>query len=125
MLPNRLFFDDMFEFKPEDKMMKCDIYEEDGKYVLEASIPGFNKEDVKIECEDGNIIISAERKADEVSNNKKYLRRERHFHGKCERRFYLGEIDEENIKASFNNGILKVIAPKKELEKSKRFIDID
>ena len=48
MLPNRLFFDDMFEFKPEDKMMKCDIYEEDGKYVLEASIPGFNKEDVSI-----------------------------------------------------------------------------
>ena len=62
MLPNRLFFDDMFEFKPEDKMMKCDIYEEDGKYVLEASIPGFNKEDVKIEYEDGTIIISAERR---------------------------------------------------------------
>lgn len=129
MLPDRLF-DDMFDFgerRGSKERMECDIYEEDGKYVVEASAFGFNKEDVKVEAEDGNIIITAEKQEDDndEKGEKKYLRRERHFHSKVQRAFYLGDIDEENIKASFNNGVLKVEVPKKQIESNRKYIDIE
>ena len=125
MLPDR-FFDDIFDLEPRHpkEKMECDIYEEDGNYVVEATIAGFNKEDIKVEAEDGSIIITASKEENE-ENNKKYLRRERHFKSKTQRAFYLGDIDEDNIKASFNNGILKVTVPKKEIESNKKLIDID
>ena len=126
MLPDR-FFDDIFEIdarRPKEKM-ECDIYEENGNYVVEATIAGFNKEDIKVEAEDGSIIITASREENENDEGKKYLRRERHFKSKTQRAFYLGDIDEENIKASFNNGILKITVPKKESESNKKLIDID
>ena len=130
LLPDRLF-DDMFDlgersFHAPKERMECDIYEENGNYVVEASVFGFEKEDVKVEAEDGNIIITAEKKEDsEEKEDKKYLRRERHFRSKVERAFYLGDIDEENIKASFNNGVLKVEVPKKQIESNRKYIDIE
>ena len=126
MLPDR-FFDDIFDIEPRHpkEKMECDIYEEDGNYVLEATIAGFDKENIKVETEDGSIIISATKQEDEIDNNKKYLRRERHFKSQCQRAFYLGDIDEDNIKANFNNGVLKVTVPKKQIESNKKQIDID
>lgn len=130
MLPDRIF-DDMFDFgeprfhSPKERM-DCDIYEKDGKYFLEASVFGFNKDEIKIEAEDGSIIISAEKKEDSKDNSdKKYLRRERHFHSKVQRAFYLGDIDEDSIKASFDNGLLKIEVPKKEIESNRKNINID
>ena len=126
MLPDR-FFDDIFDLEPRrpKEKMECDIYEENGNYVVEATIAGFNKEDIKVEAEDGSIIITASKEENEQDEGKKYLRRERHFKSKTQRAFYLGDIDEENIKASFNNGILKITVPKKEIESNKKLIDID
>ena len=130
LLPDR-FFDDMFDLgeprKAPRERMECDVYEEDGNYVVEASVAGFDKKDIKIEAEDGNIIITAEKKEDskEEDKNKKYLRRERHFHSRTQRAFYLGDIDEDNIKASFDNGVLKITVPKKQLESNRKYIDID
>ena len=126
MLPDR-FFEDMFDMpvRHKNEKMECDIYEEEGNYVVEASVAGFNKEDIKVEAEDGNIIITAEKEENEEKTDKKYLRRERHFSSKYQRAFYLGDIDEENIKASFNNGILKVEVPKKKIESNKKLIDIE
>ena len=128
MLPDRLF-DDMFDFgerrMPKERM-ECDIYEEDGNYVVEASAFGFDKGDIKVEAEDGNIIITAEKNEDkEEKDDKKYLRRERHFKSKVQRAFYLGDIDEDNIKASFENGVLKVMVPKKQIESNRKYIDIE
>ncbi len=130
MLPGK-FFDDVFDFEaptistPKERM-ECDIYEEDGKYVIEASVYGFNKEDIKIETEDGSIIITAEKNEDfKDSDNKKYIRRERHSSSKIQRAFYLGDLDESSIKASFNNGVLKIEASKKEIESNRKTIDID
>ena len=71
MRPDRLF-DDMFDLgqrPPKDKM-ECDIYEEDGKYFIEATVAGFDKEDIKVEAEDGSIIITATKNEDEKSNDK-------------------------------------------------------
>lgn len=127
MLPDRIF-DDLFEMGPRHprEKMECDIYEEDGNYFIEASVAGFDKEDIKVEAEDGSIIITASKEQnDEENDNKKYLRRERHFHSRYQRAFYLGDIDEENIKATFNNGILKVSVPKKQIESNKKLIDIE
>ena len=128
MLPDR-FFDDMFDLdmlrSPKDRM-DCDIYEEDGKYVIEASVYGFDKKDIKIETEDGSVIITAEKNEDfEDKGNKKYLRRERHSTSRIQRAFYLGDIDESSIKANFNNGVLKIEATKKELESNRKTIDIE
>ena len=129
MLPDR-FFDDMFDldapkFHGPKERMDCDIYEEDGKYVVEASVYGFNKEDIKIETEDGSIIITAEKNEDfKDDSNKKYLRRERHSSSRIQRAFYLGDIDESSINATFNNGVLKIEASKKEIESNRKTIDI-
>ena len=125
MLPSRIFFDDMFdEIKVDDKM-KCDIYEKDNVYNVEVDIPGIEKENIKIEFNKGTLTITAESKKEEVDNSKKYLHRERKVYGKVQRSFYLGDIDEENIKASFNNGILKVEVPKRLEENNRRIINID
>jgi len=132
MLPDRIF-DDIFDlgepkgFHGPKEKMECDIYEENGNYVVEASVFGFNKEEVKVEAEDGSIIITAEKKEDnkEEKDNKKYLRRERHFHSKIQRAFYLGDIDEDSIKATFNNGVLKIEVPKKQIESNRKYIDIE
>ncbi len=131
MLPSKMFFDHFFDdFESPrglDKMMKCDIYEKSGNYVIEMDIPGFKKEDITMELDDGYLKISAEKKSDdEVDNDKKYIHRERHSYAKCERQFYVGNISEDSIKAKFNNGILEISVPKEiDQNKTKKTIMIE
>lgn len=123
MLPSRIFFDNFLdEFKENDKM-KCDIYEKDNIYHIEADIPGFTKDDIKVEFNKGNLTITAEKSNDEEQEEKNYLRRERYY-GKYQRTFYLGEINEEEAEATFLNGILKITIPKKLEEENKKYIEI-
>ena len=128
MLPNRISFDNFLEdLEPRkfDKMMKCDIYEEDDVYHIIMDVPGFKKEDISLEYEDGYLKIKATHEEEEKSN-KKYMRRERTSIQRCERSFYLGELNEDMIKAEFKDGILKVSVPKiDEKETSKKIINID
>lgn len=127
MLPSRIFFDnflDDFEDNKFKKMMKCDIYEKDGNYNVVMDIPGFSKEDIKIECDNGIITISCER--NEESNeddDKKYLRRERRFE-RCERSFNFGDIKEDEIVANYSDGTLTLTIPKKEKIETKKNIEI-
>lgn len=124
MLPSRFLYDSMFGVdRFED--MSCDIYEKDNKYHVEMDIPGFSKDDIKIECHKGTITVSIEKNLenDTEDDNKKYIRRERKI-GKYKRSFYLGDIDEENIKAEFKNGTLIMIVPLKE-ETVKKEITIE
>lgn len=131
MLPSRVFFDNFFDDfespKKLDKMMKCDIYEEDNNYVIEMDVPGFKKEDINMELDDGYLKISAEKKSDsKEKDGKKYVRRERHCYSKCERQFYVGNIKDEDIKAKFKDGILKISVPKEEEKKeTKKVIMIE
>lgn len=127
MLPSRIFFDNFFDdFEPPkklDKMMKCDIYEKEGKYILEMDVPGFKKEDINMELENGYLKVSAEKTLDsDEKENKKYVRRERHSFTKCERSFYIGDVSEEDIKAKFKNGILEISVPKEEKKKEDKKI---
>ena len=121
MLPSRLFFDDSF-FKG-DENIKSDIYEKDGRLVVEMEAPGYTKDDMNISSDKGTLSISFE-KEEEDEENKKYLHRERKSYSKVSRSFYLGDIDEEDIDASFKNGILVVSAPKKKEIETKKTISI-
>ncbi len=122
MLPK--FYEDMFNEMDFAKGMNCDIYEKDGKYHLEMDIPGYKKDEIKIECHKGTITISAKKVFNkEEHEGKKFIRRERKYNN-VERSFYLGDIDEENINAKYNNGTLELIVPTK-VEKEKKLISID
>lgn len=129
MLPSRIFLDDFLDDltpSKENNKMICDIYEEDGKYFIEVDVPGFKKENIKIECDKGNLKIVAEKHSNkEEHNKKKYIHRERKFYEKCERSFYLGEVDESKISAEFKDGTLKIVVPKEEKESTKKLINID
>ena len=128
MLPGKLFFNDFFddlEPKKGNKMMRCDIYEKDNKYNIELDVPGFKKDDIEISLDNGYLKISAEKKFDDEQSDKKYIHRERHTYQKCEREFYVGKINEEDIKAEFKNGTLNISVPKEEARDTKRLINID
>ena len=128
MLPSRIFFDnflDEMDFKSNDLRCKCDIYEEDGVYHILMDAPGFKKEDIIVEFEKGNLRIVLEHKEEE-KDNRKYVRRERISMSKYERSFYLGEVLEDEIKAEFKDGILKISVPKVSKEEpTKKIVNID
>ena len=128
MLPSRIFFDnflDDIDSKKFDKMMKCDIYEEDNMYHVLVEVPGFKKEDIKIEFENGYLKVIAENSQEE-NEDKKYIRKERTSMTRCERSFYFGELNEDLIKAEFKDGILNISVPKdKSEEVVKKIINID
>ena len=116
------FFDDFtrparnsFRFEaPAVAMMKTDVQESDTDYNLKIELPGYKKEDVSAELKDGYMTIKATRNTDEgeKDENGRYIRRER-YSGSCSRTFYVGEaVKEEDIKARFEDGILKVTVPK-------------
>ena len=121
-------FDDLFDdfarpmnviqyATPTPSAMKTDVKETDAGYELDIDLPGYKKEDVKAELKDGYMTISAEKKSENDEKDDKsgkYLRRERYY-GSCSRSFYVGEeVTEEDIKAKFEDGILKISVPKKE-----------
>ncbi len=125
LMPRSYYLDDLFDnfLSSEDSKMKCDIYESEGKYHIEMDIPGFRKDEIKIECNKGNIVITAEKSDEQKDEDKKYLRRER-VYGKYQRSFYLGDIVEDEIEASFDNGILHIVVPKLEEKETKKYIEV-
>ena len=126
-------FDDFFDFpfydnnemdKLEKKLyghrgknlMKTDVQESDDSYIMEMDLPGFSKDEVKVSLKDGYLTVKAAKGLDEESEKKntKYIRKER-YAGECERSFYVGDnVTQEDIKAEFKHGILKLFVPKKE-----------
>ena len=124
MLPSRMFFDDLLSDMNVEGKMKCDIYEKDNKYFIEMDVPGYKKDDIKIEVDKGNIVIRAEKEKNE-EQDKRYLHRERKIYGKIERSFHLDDMDEDSIKASFKDGILKIEIAKLAEDEYKKIISID
>ena len=122
-------FRDPFFTGEETKLMRTDIKEKKDKYLVDIDLPGYEKEDIKIEIEDGYLTIHATTDSHkEEKEEGKFVRKERYV-GECSRSFYVGEdIKEEDIKASFKNGTLKLEIPKKEEKKElpeKKYIPID
>lgn len=112
-----------------DQMMRTDIREADGGYELDMDLPGFKKEDIKVQLQDGYLTVSASRNTDndKKDENGKYIRRER-YAGTVSRSFYVGEyVTESDIHAKFENGILKLSIPKKEEKpvEEKKYVTIE
>ena len=133
------FFDDNTESNVEKKLygrrgknlMKTDIKETEGGYELEMDLPGFTKDEIKVSLENGYMTISAAKGLDKDEQDKKsgrYIRKER-YAGACSRSFYVGEdITEEDIKAEFKHGLLKLFVPKKEAKpavEQKKYVSIE
>lgn len=103
--------------KHAKNIMKTDVRETDKGYELDVDLPGFKKDEVHAALENGYLTISAEKgldKDEKEKENGRYIRKER-YAGACSRSFYVGEdITEEDIKAEFKHGLLKLFVPKKE-----------
>ena len=124
-------FDDFMDFPFDDdfwgrknplygknakRMMKTDIRETDGSYELDVDLPGFKKDEIQASLENGYLTISAAKGLDKDEKDKegKYIRQER-YAGAMSRSFYVGdEVTQEDIKAKYEDGILKLSIPKKE-----------
>ncbi|MGI6211741.1 MAG: Hsp20/alpha crystallin family protein [Anaerovoracaceae bacterium] len=116
------FFDDFMDFPPisggrrESTLMKSDVKDSGDHYELQIDLPGFKKEDVKMQLKEGVLSIEAstQNEKEDKDDDGKYLRRER-FQGTCTRQFYLGDdVKMEDISAKFEDGVLKVDIKKPE-----------
>ena len=92
---------------------RTDIRDAGDRFVLEAELPGFSKEDIKLDVKDGILTISAQHSEskDEKDDKGSYIRRERRY-GSFTRSFDVTGVDEEHITASYNNGVLELNLPK-------------
>ena len=132
------FFSDPFELvvpqgrnplygKHAKNLMRTDVRETEGTYELDVDLPGFKKEEVKLQLKDGCLTISAEKSLDKDETDKrgKLIRQER-YSGACSRSFYVGEtVEPSQISAKFENGILQISIPKEEQKKLPKQASID
>ena len=105
--------------KQSAEIMKTDVRDHDDHYEVDIDLPGFKKEEIKLELENGSLTVSAARNVseEEKSEEGKGIRQERYM-GAMQRSFYVGEyITEEDVKAKFEDGVLKLNVPKKEAPK--------
>lgn len=95
---------------------KTDIKEKNGDYILKADLPGFAKEDIKVDINGDCLTISAERKneKEEKDEDGNFIRRERSY-GKFQRKFNIANVNKNLIDASYKDGVLEIIMPKKEI----------
>lgn len=126
-------FDDMFDFdfdkefdrmmrplygKHSQNMMKTDVRETGNSYELDIDLPGFKKDEITVQLDNGYLSISASKGLDKNEENKdgKYIRRER-YAGSMNRTFYVGsQLTQQDIQAKFEDGILKISVPKKDVQ---------
>ena len=115
--------------KHSGRMMKTDVHEHDDHYEADIDLPGFKKDEIELNLENGYLTVSASRGLDKDEKDKKgKLIRQERYAGAMQRSFYVGEhVKEEDVKAKFEDGVLKLTVPKKEAEKvpEKKLIQIE
>ena len=101
------------------RLMKTDVHEQEDQYEVDMDLPGFKKEEISLELNNGYLTVSAAKGLDKDENDKKgKLIRQERYAGSMQRSFYVGEnLTEEDIKASFKHGVLSLTIPKKEAPK--------
>jgi HSP20 family molecular chaperone IbpA len=100
-------------YTSDASVMRTDVQELENGYELDIELPGYKKEEVQAELKKGALIITAKHQEQSEEQKKQYIRRER-FWGTCSRSFYIGEeVKQQDIKARFEDGILKLFVPKK------------
>ena len=114
--------------KHAKNLMKTDVRETKNSYEVDVDLPGFKKDEIKLEFDNGYLTISAAKGLDKDETDKetgKYIRRER-YAGNLSRSFYIGDVKQEDVKAVFKNGILSISVPKedKKAKEEKKYITI-
>lgn len=111
-----------------NNLMKTDIQELSDSYKVEVNLPGFKKDEVTVQLEDGYLTIRAAKGLEKDEESGRYIRRER-YAGACTRSFYVGDaVTETDIKAEFRHGILTLSIPKMEAKpqvEQKKYIAIE
>ena len=125
---NDPFFTRSYE-RSSSQVMRTDIHEKDGNYVVEMELPGYAKEDIKADLKDGYLTITAHKNETKEEKDAKgnCIHKER-YTGTCNRSFYVGEeLTQEDIKAAFTDGVLKLHFPKevKKQEEQPKLITIE
>lgn len=115
--------------KHAKNMMKTDVKETDSSYEVDIDLPGFKKDEINAKLENGYLTISAAKGLDKDEKDKKgkYIRKER-YAGAMSRSFYVGDaVTQEDIKAKYEDGILKLAIPKKDAKtvEAKNYIAIE
>ena len=106
------FFSDFFGTNNAPMELRTDITDKGDSFVLEADLPGFKKDDIKIDLENDRLTIKAERHSNTETTKNGYVRRERSF-GSFERSFDVSGIDTAGIKANYTDGVLTLTLPKR------------
>lgn len=121
------FFDDSF-VEPKNDTLLCDVKENDKEYEMNISMPGYNKDDIKVDLTNGYLTISATTHDDqEEKDSQGHLIRQERYHGSLSRSFYVGDdLTSEDVKARYDNGELHITLPKatKQVE-NKSYIAIE
>ena len=114
-------FDDMerkLYGRKANRMMKTDIREKDDNYEVSVDLPGFKKEEITVELDNGYLTISAAKGIDKDENKKGKLIRQERYAGSMTRSFYIGDnVEKGDIEATYRHGVLTLTVPKKALEK--------
>ena len=117
------FFSDVVDLA--DVGFKTDIKEDEDSYYIEAELPGMNRDDINIELEDNNLIISAHNEETDEVEEENYIRKERRS-GSYQRVFPLENVKTDDISATYEDGLLNITLPKEEPGREKRrVIDIN
>ena len=100
-------------------VMKTDVKEHDDKYEVAIDLPGFKKDEIKLDLQNGYLTVAATKGVDKEEKDKKgKLIRQERYAGSMQRSFFVGEnVTEEDVKAKFEDGVLKLAIPKKEAPK--------
>ena len=101
-----------FNSAPAVSAFRTDVIDTGDAFKLECELPGFKKEDIKIDIENDCLTISAERKMDEEDKQKNFIKRER-FYGSYSRSFDVSGVNVDGIEAEYSDGVLKLTMPKK------------
>ena len=104
--------------KHAKNLMTTDVKELDHGYLLDVELPGFKKDEIEIQLQDGYLTISANKQIEKEEKKEKgrYIRQER-YGGQCSRSFYVGDIRPEDIQAKYEDGVLRVQIPREEESK--------
>ena len=128
LLPNKFYSDDLFNelFRTnQNNNAKCDVYSTNDNYFIEVEIPGYKKDDIKIEVDNGYLTITADKNETVYNDNdKNYIHKERNYN-KITRSFNFGNINISDITAKFEDGLLIITIPKDKEIETKKYINID
>jgi HSP20 family protein len=120
--------DDLFNFNWPSKnniaSFRVDVQEDENKYLVEAELPGVDKNEVNIEINEGNLNISVKREENINEEKKNYIHKERRY-SSMSRSIYLSDAKSEGIKANLENGVLKITVPKESKPNNSVKIDIE